>query len=190
MLKGNNHYMIDLETLGTKNNSVITSIGVVEFNISTGKTNREFYETVDLQNSLDLGFEIDAGSLTWWLSQPDSTRLEINKKGSKKLKDILISLDNFFPTSSNSQGKRDPFYVWGNGASFDLGILGNAYLKCGLEIPWKFWNERDVRTIVALYPDIKANTKQNGDAHNALSDCKFQIDYLVKTLRFVNSYNG
>ncbi len=179
--------MIDLETLGVKSNSLITSIGVVEFSMNNGKCQREFYETIDLQDSINMGFEIEANSLTWWLSQPDETRLEINKKGSKKLKDVLVALDNFFPSGSNSQGKRDTFYVWGNGSSFDLGILANAYNKCGLEIPWKFWNERDVRTIVSLNPDVKNNMKPNDNAHNALSDCKFQINYLYKTLLTIQS---
>ena len=77
-------------------------------------------------------------------------------------------------------------FVWGNGSSFDLGILGYTYTNCGIEIPWHFYNERDVRTIVALMPEVKKNMTNNGQCHNALADCKFQIAYLCEIFKVLN----
>ena len=48
------HLMLDLETMGTKSNSAIISIGAVEFDILTGKTGREFYRNVSLQSCISL----------------------------------------------------------------------------------------------------------------------------------------
>jgi hypothetical protein len=44
-------------------------------------------------------------------------------------------------------------------------------------IPWKFWNERDIRTVLALDPDIKNKIEFEGEKHNPLSDCLYQIKY-------------
>ena len=59
--------MIDLETLGTKPNSAILSIGAVYFD--KDGLGEEFYANVDLQDSIDSGFDIDASTVYWWLSQ-------------------------------------------------------------------------------------------------------------------------
>lgn len=42
------HVMLDLETMGTKSNTALTSIGAVEFNIQTGECGKEFYSTIYL----------------------------------------------------------------------------------------------------------------------------------------------
>lgn len=177
------HYMIDLETLSVCTNSIITSIGIVEFDMLTGKCGREYYQTIDLDSCMKIGLEINAETLTWWLIQPDKVRLEINKKGSKDIKIVLEEVTNFLKSSGVTNS--DKFFVWGNGSSFDLGILANAFLKCEMERPWKFYNERDVRTIVALYPEIKNVIDNKGDKHHPIDDCKYQIQYctnIIKTL--------
>lgn len=65
----------------------------------------------------------------------------------------------------------------GNSARFDLGLLENAYDKAMLSIPWKFYQERCVRTLVSFNPEIKNNLEFTGTAHNALADCYHQIKY-------------
>ena len=57
------HYMIDLETLGVSPGSVISSIAAVQFDINTGEIGRQFYKNIDLQQSLDNGFTINAETL-------------------------------------------------------------------------------------------------------------------------------
>lgn len=175
------HYMIDLETLSTKTNAVILSIGIIEFDILTGNMINQLYETIDIQSCLDKGLEIDANTLKWWLSQPDIIRLEINKKGSKSIEIVLTSVSNFLSKNKTIEN----FFVWGNGSSFDLSILSNAYHKCSLKIPWKFWNERDVRTIVSLAPDIKDSIKNKGILHNPIDDCKYQIEYCSAIIKHI-----
>lgn len=49
-----NHVMLDIETLGNQSNSVITSLGAVEFNLETGETGREFWQNIDVQSCLDV----------------------------------------------------------------------------------------------------------------------------------------
>ena len=53
------HVMLDLETMGRDSNAVICSIGVVEFDINTGETGREFFAKVDIQSCLDRGLTVN-----------------------------------------------------------------------------------------------------------------------------------
>lgn len=168
-----NNIMIDLETLGNTSNSVICAIGAVEFNIETGETGRGFYKVIDIQSCLDKGLKVNGSTIQWWLTQTEAARHEI-AKGGTVLKTALLALSS--PHVFNWENSK----VWGNGSSFDLGILADAYNACGLEAPWKHWNERDVRTLVAFAPEIKKNAPFLGVAHNALADCHHQIKYCTE----------
>lgn len=166
--------MIDIETLGTKSNSVICSIGAVEFDLTTGEIGREFYHRIDIQSCLNAGLRVTGSTIQWWLQQSEEARNEIAMPGGTFLTTTLQAFAN--PGLFNWANAK----VWGNGARFDLGMLSDAYNACRLEIPWKHWNERDVRTLVAFAPEIKKNTVHTGVAHNALSDCYHQIKYCTE----------
>lgn len=180
-----NHVMLDLETMGKNSNSAIVSIGAVEFDIKTGKTGREFYSRVDLQSCLDIGLKVNASTIYWWLQQNDAARLELTKPA-RKLRDVLIDLTIWF-----GENKHD-FYLWGNGARFDIGIIEDAYVVCGFNTPWNFRNEKDLRTITGFSPEIKnrIQTENTGVEHNPIDDCKTQIKYLYeinKRIKFIDN---
>jgi len=59
------HIMLDLETFGTDNDSVICSIGAVEFDIVTGKRGMEFYQKIDIQSCLDAGLKVSGQTILW-----------------------------------------------------------------------------------------------------------------------------
>jgi len=167
------HVMLDLETMGNKSNSVIVSIGAVEFNIETGETGREFYQIIDMQSCLDQGLKINASTLKWWMQQIDEVRLELTKDGNhlaQVLGEFRFWLDECIENVK----------IWGNGARFDIGILEDAYVMCNYhEMPWGFRNEMDLRTLVAFAPEVKKQVLHNtdGPAHDPIFDCKVQIDY-------------
>jgi hypothetical protein len=82
--------------------------------------------------------------------------------------------------------------VWGNGSTFDCTILRSAYTTVSGEIPagcpWDFWQERDVRTVVALghvagSPDHKNETYFKGTRHNCVDDAAHQAAYTVEFIR-------
>ena len=173
------HVMVDLETLGVKSGCVIVSIGAVEFDFVNGATSKTFYERIDIQSCLDVGLFVQGETLVWWLQQPDAARLEICKD-SKPLQEVLKLFGNFLRHVDNDLKN---IQIWGNGSSFDLGILATAYSVCTKPTPWMFWNERDVRTLVYLNPDVKKNTPSTGTLHNPVDDCLHQIKYCVVIVR-------
>lgn len=162
--------MLDLETMGNKSNSSIVSIGAVEFNIETGETGREFYKVIDLHSCLDCGLKVNASTIYWWLQQSEAARKRICEKGEH----ISTVLGNFNLWMNDCVVD---VRIWGNGARFDIGILEDAYLACYLETPWNFRKEMDVRTLVAVAPEIKANMPFEGVEHDPIDDCKYQIKY-------------
>lgn len=172
--------MLDLETMGNKSNTSLVSIGAVEFNIQTGETGREFYKVIDLQSCLDLGLKVQASTIYWWLMQSEAARKRICEKG-EHLSKVLVDFSLWMGGYVNN------IKIWGNGARFDIGILEDAYVACGLPIPWYFRSEMDVRTLVAFKPEIKATYPMIGVEHDPIDDCKHQIGYCTLIWQKINN---
>ena len=169
------HVMIDLETLGVNDNAPVFAIGATFFNPNTGEFGPDFYETIKLKSSVAAGAIPDMETVIWWMEQEDDAR--------RALIDASLPIDEVLRRFSHfckMYGKN--IQVWGNGATFDLTILKNAYRHVGREHPWKFWAERDVRTVVEMGRasgiDPKVTTYLDGIKHNALHDARFQATYV------------
>lgn len=182
-LKKYGNIMFDLETLDSKNTAVILSIAAVEFNKDTGDIGGKLHLRVDIQSCLDEGLTVGADTFIWWLQQSEEARKKIYSVKGIPLEDALTQVFKFVKDCGNN------VVVWGNGSTFDISILENAMYKFFSELPWKFWNVNDVRTIVALNPDIKKNLNFEGIAHDALFDCIHQIKYLTDTLKSIKNGN-
>lgn len=158
--------MVDIETMGTKPYSAIISLAAVEFDIETGETGRSMYLNIDLKSCFKEGLIADADTIIWWFNQEDEARKVITSSTAYNLRDVLHSFNALCD---------DSYQIWANSPSFDLVLLANAYERVGLPIPWKYYNERDVRTLTSLAPEIKKQILFNGTKHNALADCFHQI---------------
>jgi len=169
--------MVDLETLSTQPNAVITAIAAVPFNSTSWKYSKKeaFYKIIDIQSCLDAGLEVEGSTIYWWLQQSKTARQALF--GTKDNPKISLSHALFLFTKYIEDNLTSPTYIWGNGASFDLSILANAYNKLNKEIPWNYRNERDVRTLVHIKPEIKKSTAKYGTMHIAVDDCINQIKY-------------
>ena len=75
--------MLDLETMGRKSNSALVSIGAVEFNLLTGETGREFYKVIDLKSCLDLGLQVEASTIYFWLTEASQAARDAIAKDNK-----------------------------------------------------------------------------------------------------------
>jgi hypothetical protein len=173
--------MLDLETLGNKSNSALLSIGAVEFNLETGELGRQFYKVIDLQSCLDLGLKINASTFYWWLQQNQQARDAVCVEEKLTLPIVLNDFTHWLNDCIKD------ITIWGNGVRFDVGILEDAYVACGYQnMPWSFRYERDVRTLVAFAPEIKANLPFTGTLHNPIDDCKYQIQYCTEIWKKLN----
>ncbi|EIF6360300.1 3'-5' exoribonuclease, partial [Escherichia coli] len=160
------HLMIDLETMGKNPDAPIISIGAIFFDPQTGEMGPEFSKTIDLETA---GGVIDRDTIKWWLKQSREAQSAI-LTDEIPLDDALLQLREFIDENSGE------FFVqvWGNGATFDNVILRRSYERQGIPCPWRYTNDRDVRTMVALglVMDFDARTTIpfEGERHNALND--------------------
>ena len=80
--KPGNQVMIDLETLGTKPNSVMLTIGALRFNPWGDDSEKQltemdtFYRRVEVESYEGLDHNIDDATLEWWGNQNEKVRAE------------------------------------------------------------------------------------------------------------------
>ncbi|EMC2549827.1 TPA: 3'-5' exoribonuclease [Escherichia coli] len=168
------HLMIDLETMGKNPDAPIISIGAIFFDPQTGDMGPEFSKTIDLDTA---GGVIDRDVIKWWLKQSREAQSAI-MTDEIPLDDALLQLREFIDENSGE------FFVqvWGNGANFDNVILRRSYERQGIPCPWRYCNDRDVRTIVELGKAIDFDARPaipfEGERHNALDDARYQAKYV------------
>ncbi|HFD2629662.1 TPA: 3'-5' exoribonuclease [Escherichia coli] len=168
------HLMIDLETMGKNPDAPIISIGAIFFDPQTGDMGPEFSKTIDLETA---GGVIDRNTIKWWLKQSREAQSAI-MTDEIPLDDALLQLREFIDENSGE------FFVqvWGNGANFDNTILRRSYERQGIPCPWRYYNDRDVRTIVELGKAIDFDARTaipfEGERHNALDDARYQAKYV------------
>ncbi|EHH5027957.1 exonuclease [Escherichia coli] len=168
------HLMIDLETMGKNPDAPIISIGAIFFDPQTGDVGPEFSKTIDLETA---GGVIDRDTIKWWLKQSREAQSAI-MTDEIPLDDALLQLREFIDENSGE------FFVqvWGNGANFDNTILRRSYERQGITCPWRYYNDRDVRTIVELGKSIDFDARTaipfEGERHNALDDARYQAKYV------------
>ncbi|HIA7925313.1 TPA: 3'-5' exoribonuclease domain-containing protein, partial [Escherichia coli] len=168
------HLMLDLETMGKNPDAPIISIGAIFFDPQTGDMGPEFSKTIDLETA---GGVIDRDTIKWWLKQSREAQSAI-MTDEIPLDDALLQLREFIDENSGE------FFVqvWGNGANFDNVILRRSYERQGIPCPWRYCNDRDVRTIVELGKAIDFDARTaipfEGERHNALDDARYQAKYV------------
>ncbi|HHY8253990.1 TPA: 3'-5' exoribonuclease domain-containing protein [Escherichia coli] len=168
------HLMIDLETMGKNPDAPIISIGAIFFDPQTGDMGPEFSKTIDLDTA---GGVIDRDVIKWWLKQSREAQSAI-MTDEIPLDDALLQLREFIDENSGE------FFVqvWGNGANFDNTILRRSYERQGIPCPWRYSNDRDVRTIVELGKAVDFDARTaipfEGERHNALDDARYQAKYV------------
>ncbi|RJT76533.1 exonuclease [Escherichia coli] len=171
------HLMIDLETMGTNTNAPIVVIGAVFFDPQTGEIGPVFYIVISLTDAMNTGAVPDGGTIKWWLKQSSEARAAI-LTGQVKLKDSLSRFREFINEYSDEKFVQ----VWGNGATFDNAILRTSYERLDIPCPWRYHNDRDVRTIVELGKAIDFDARTaipfEGERHNALDDARYQAKYV------------
>ncbi|WP_024249217.1 exonuclease [Shigella sonnei] len=176
------HLMIDLETMGTNTNAPIVVIGAVFFDPQTGEIGPVFYIVVSLTDAMNTGAVPDGGTIEWWLKQSSEARAAI-LTDQVKLRDALSRFREFINEYSDEKFVQ----VWGNGATFDNAILRTSYERQGIPCPWRYYNDRDVRTIVELGKAIDFDARTaipfEGVRHNALDDARHQAKYVTATIQ-------
>ena len=169
------HVMIDLETLSTRANATILSIGATKFTLADGITD-EFYCNVDAKSCKEVGLHVSKDTVEWWMQQSKAAR--------DALLEDQISITEAMTRFTAWIGK-DKVMPWGNGASFDISIMESAYHAVGLPYPWRFSHIMCYRTVMNLMglSNAKIRAAENDTHHHALHDDISQTNTLIGILK-------
>lgn len=171
--------VIDIETAGKGPKAAVLAIGAVQCDLTTGERGASFYATIRPADAYLYG-DRDNSTLQWWGEQPEEARREAF--GGEMLSHSVACAFSQWLVQI-----KQPI-VWGNGPTFDITILENLYAAHRLPVPWKFWNIRDVRTVVDLGERLRccrAKSEQpfEGTQHHALHDAIHEAAYMVNTIK-------
>lgn len=173
------HIMLDLETLSTRPNASIISIGAVAFSIDKIESEavlrspeRAFYRVIDTSDWVLPGFHVSGETIGWWLMQNTAAQGALTGVNSVRLPTALFNFSDFIKRQAVVDG------LWGNGAGFDNAILRHAYAQLALPDPVPFWMDRCYRTVSAMASMADQYRPEKGTAHNSLDDAITQAMHL------------
>jgi DNA polymerase III epsilon subunit-like protein len=170
--------MLDIETLSIRPNAAIIVIGAIKFfregDVVSLEKSDKFYRRITIKSCKEAGLRIDNSTVQWWKQQDKDVRYEALYNPDRI--PLKQALQEFATWMGNST------YIWGNGDDFDCTILGEAFSRCDMEIPWKFFLTRDCRTLFDL-AGIKKADLPSGLEHHAIHDCYRQIVGVKNSLR-------
>lgn len=169
--------MIDVETIGTRPNAPIISLGAVAFDQRKLVIGESFYCNVSLESSVALGAVIDPDTVMWWMRQTDDARSALTRNA-KQAEEALNSFSLWLEASSVPQDGRK---IWAAGIDFGCVLLAEHYRRLRYPLPWHYWNQRDYRTVREMFPNIEQAKRKN--KHNALDDAIHQVEHLFKIRR-------
>lgn len=176
----NIHVMLDLETMSTRANAAIISIGAVKFDPNNMDVPFETFSVgVDLESCKAAGLDIEGATVMWWL-QPDRAvaREKLLKLPFTDLWSALAGFAEWFG---------EPKPIWGNGASFDNTIIASAYKAAGIDLPWQHWHDRCYRTLKNTPVAKTIETDFTGLVkHTSLGDAIAQARHLQKIIQALN----
>lgn len=160
------HATIDIETLSTKPDAVVLTIGGIKFNPFTKEEpHSEFYYRLEVNEQSERGRDIEEDTLNWWATQPPEIMEEaLGDENRVSVAQTLTDLNKWLVGADK---------IWCQGPVFDICILENMYRQYDKHFNWVFWNIRDSRTLFGLMPE-DPRKKYKFAAHNALEDCRIQ----------------
>ena len=159
--------MLDLETLGTRPEAVVVTLGAVKFNpYDQEDPGPGIYMRLDADEQIALGREVREDTMLWWMKQAEDVREEALGDGPRTdLATMYHDLNKFLVGVEN---------IWCQGPAFDIVILENLYRQLVKPVPWQFWQIRDSRTLLSSLGDPREKNKAG--LHNALEDCVSQAE--------------
>ena len=169
------HGMIDLETLSTRPDATILTVGAIKFDPFTNdEPHSGLYLRLNVDEQSELDRHVDDNTLEWWSKQDATIKDEaLGDEVRTTLLEFIKQLNKFCVGLDE---------LWCQGPLFDYAILQNLYAQLGQPVPWNYWQIRDSRTLFNMLPKDPRKDVQM-DLHNALADCYFQAKSVQKAYK-------
>lgn len=175
--------MVDIETLSTdRERGLMLSVGMKSFDLEGGIPVKDFELDVpiDVLSSILAGRIMDESTINWWRSRPEEQQTElINRRNAtipfKEAMDWILQ-------ALNHMAEECTLKMWSKGTDFDFPMIESSMISAGVikstdELPYKFWNKYDVRTVINTFKVLNSAVQmpKSEAAHTALEDCEIQI---------------
>lgn len=169
--------MLDIETWGTTPGCAVESIGLVEF--GPGRVGDSCGVSVSLSSCREHGLGTDDDTIGWMRDHREQGVGALRE--GRALPAALERVAAFLPVRAQ---------IWAKPPEFDCVLLAEAYRGCGYEEPWDHWRTRDVRTARDLAGDAWPDIEQDGPAHEAVGDARYQARQLSRALAALDGGGG
>lgn len=170
--------MLDIETLATSSEkAVVSQAALIGYDLDQDEIipirHHQYYP---LDPQIKAGRVVDADTIIWWMTQPDAARshfIECASDDPEELPALLRNLQMMF----RDLVKNRPYEIYANSPNFDCTIMKSLFNDHGMQMPWDFRMERDLRTLCS---QANINPKEVPHVsgfipHNAYWDCRQQI---------------
>jgi len=172
--------MIDIETIGIEHDSVVLSLGAVQFDPFSENIGKSIYIKPSVDEQFEIGRTYNDDTLEWWSKQDKAVLDEAFDEIDRVTLHLFVK--QFRSIVANC--KR----VWAKGPTFDTIILENLFKSIGEPAPWTYSKIRDARTLYDFADSVPSNTS----AHDPVADCVIQIlvvQQVYKKLGMTNENN-
>ncbi len=171
--------VLDIETLGNVNNSVILSVGMVACDSTKDYTFKEliengYYAKLDVKAQVDAGRKIHKDTLDWWVTQDAALKRLKPLKTDLHWKNLREDMIRWL-TKQGVDITKAKYYS--RGSHFDFAILHDLFRiteGCSdTDLPWRFWNLHDSKTVILTLLDVSHQLGVEPEGfihHNCLHD--------------------
>ena len=170
--------MIDMETLGTKTDCAILTIGACRFDPRGDGITDQLSLKLDITEQTEVYKRtVDESTMDWWAKQsPDAINEAFSDDNRLSFRDAM---DQLFKFCWNRNA------VWSNGAIFDIMIAESAFRQLDMRIPWPFWSVRDTRTLYDV-AQVKLSDDGKSTSHKAVEDAIRQAKLVQRAYKKIS----
>ena len=186
-------FMIDIETLGRRNDAFIIEMACV-----TRTDSVQYYFDPEEQEAYSR--RVEAATMHWHINtHPEMIKhmLEMQGMQGQSVASIRSDLDEFIAWQIRKfrdvlQCESYQLAFWMNSPRFDGAILQHCFQQIeDTDLPWTFRDEADYRTLRRLAKAKDRNAFDNlpqppDNAHQALVDASYQLDMISHFKHIIN----
>ena len=172
-------FVVDVETLSTRFDAKVLSIGAAFYDANT-KCGATFYAEFG-----DDGGHMDMGTWDWWTKQ-NKQWFEAVYAGTNTVAPALGDFCNWVERHNT-----DPNTIFASRGNFDFPILESCIrrnMPAETQFPWKYWQTFDIRCMQMLFPDVEVPV--NPLPHHALSDAAHELGHLLNMIEALRRMKG
>ena len=151
---------LDMETCATTANAAVMQVAAVAWDRSAKENPFEifdrndpdgercgFNEHIDLRTCVVDGFDFDQATIKWWANQTDKAKKAVTDGLAEPIEEVFIRFIEWI-NQVERDTKAESVCLWCQGMDFDGAILRNICHKYDLELPFRYQQFRDCRTLI------------------------------------------